>query len=210
MLALLAFLTAALLVIANGWRLAFVLLGVQYLSVAWLTFTLADWPVAVVKGMTGLVVLILLFMTASPLRFGDPAPVQLDDDDDPAPRPPLFEFSTNAPFRVMAVILVAVAAFNFANTPAYAFPGMDTTTVTVSYLLMSLGLLNLGLTEEPMNALMGLLTVLMGFELLYLSVQPALAVVALLAAVNFGLTLSVCYLVAIRYRRPLVAPPPSE
>lgn len=201
MLALLIFFTAALLVIANGWRLAFVLLGVQYLSVAWLTFTLADWPVAVAKGMTGLVVLVILFMTASPLRFGDPAPVKLDDDDDdPAPRPLLFEFSTNAPFRVMAVILVAVAAFNFANTPAYAFPGMDTTTVTVSYLLMSLGLLNLGLTEEPMNALMGLLTVLMGFELLYLAVQPALAVVALLAAVHFGLTLSVAYLVTMRYR----------
>lgn len=206
MFVLLIFFTAALLVIANGWRLAFVLLGAQYLSVAWLMFTLADWPIAVVKAMTGIVVLMMLVLTAVPLRFGDPAPVTLDEADDPAPRPPLFEFSTNAPFRIMAVILAALAAFSFANTPAFAFPALEVNIVTASYLLMALGLLNLGLTEEPMNALMGLLTVLMGFELLYLSVQPALAVVALLAAVHFGLTLSVSYLVTMRYR-PAELPP---
>jgi hypothetical protein len=68
-----------------------------------------------------------------------------------------------------------------------------------SYLLMALGLLGLGLTEEPMNAGMALLTLLNGFELFYAAVEPSLAVVALLAAVAFGIVLAVSFLAGRQY-----------
>jgi RsiW-degrading membrane proteinase PrsW (M82 family) len=71
--------------------------------------------------------------------------------------------------------------------------------------LIAMGLLGLGLTEEPLKAGMLLLAVLMGFELYYSAVEPALAVMALLAAMNFAIALAACYLAVIKSlpaRRP--------
>ena len=53
-----------------------------------------------------------------------------------------------------------------------------------------------------MNAGLGLLTLLTGFELIYAAVEPSLAVVALLAGVDFAVALAVSYLAFVRYAAP--------
>jgi hypothetical protein len=93
-----------------------------------------------------------------------------------------------------------VAALYVAAQAAFTLPGLDGEPLlnTASYGLMALGLLNLGLTEEPLKAGMGLLTVLIGFEVFYAAVEPALAIVALLAAVEFAVALAVSYLALVQ------------
>ena len=83
-------------------------------------------------------------------------------------------------------------------------PGLDKypSINTAAYSLMALGLLNLGLTEEPINAGMGLLTLLIGFELFYAVLEPALAVVALLAGVQLGIAVAVSYLALLQHAGP--------
>jgi hypothetical protein len=97
--------------------------------------------------------------------------------------------------------MVAVAALYLSGQPNLALPGLDTGSAinSASYLLMALGLLNLGLTEEPMGAGFGLLTLLLGFETFYAAVEPSLAVVALMAAVQVSVALAVSYLAGLQH-----------
>jgi hypothetical protein len=183
-------LTASALVILNDWRASFAALAAQYVFAAALTAQIVVSQVAVVKVLVGLLVVGIFALTGRQVNFGrPPAP----DDGAAAPSPP-FEFATNFPFRVLAAVMVVVAAWYTASQPRFALPGLPLGLNIASYLLIALGLLNLGLTEEPMNAGMGLLTVLIGFEMLYAAFEQSLAVAALLAAVQFGVALAVSYL----------------
>jgi hypothetical protein len=67
-----------------------------------------------------------------------------------------------------------------------------------SYWLILVGLLILMLTEEPLKAGQGLLTVVVGFELFYTTAERSLIMVWMWAAVNLLLTLAVAYLAVAR------------
>jgi len=62
------------------------------------------------------------------------------------------------------------------------------------YLLASLGLLLIGLSEAPMQVGLGLLTFLSGFDLFYVALEPSLAVAGLLGAVSFLIALATAHL----------------
>jgi hypothetical protein len=72
--------------------------------------------------------------------------------------------------------------------------------------MVTLGLLTLGLTEEPFKTGLGLLAAWNGFQLFYVAVEPALAVFGLLAAIDLGIALSMCYLVIVRTRAVVAQP----
>jgi hypothetical protein len=58
-----------------------------------------------------------------------------------------------------------------------------------------MGLLHLGLTNRPLRVIVGLVTVLAGFEVLYAALVQAALVTGLVAAVNLGLALVGAYLI---------------
>ncbi len=58
-----------------------------------------------------------------------------------------------------------------------------------SLLLIGMGLLHLGITSHILRVIIGLMTVLAGFEILYSAVEGSILVAALLAAINLGLAL---------------------
>jgi hypothetical protein len=62
-----------------------------------------------------------------------------------------FEVRTGLPFRLLAVLMVSVAALYVASQPQLVLPGLDQAPalITASYVLLGLGLLYLGLTESP-------------------------------------------------------------
>ena len=143
-------------------------------------------------------VVAILIMTGWQLNFGRPVTPGV------SPWQLRFEVPTGLPFRVMATLMVVVVATYIAAQPSLILPGLEAlpTINAASYLLMALGLLTLGLTEEPINAGMGLLTLLIGFELFYAALEPALAVVALLAGVQFGIAFAVSYLAMLQHSAP--------
>jgi hypothetical protein len=61
-------------------------------------------------------------------------------------------------------------------------------------LLIGMGLLHLGMTTRPLRVLIGLLTMLSGFDLLYAAVENSVLVAGLLAVVTLGLALVGAYL----------------
>jgi hypothetical membrane protein len=61
-------------------------------------------------------------------------------------------------------------------------------------LLVGMGLIHLGMTTRPLRVLLGLLTTLSGFELVYAAVENSVLVAGLLAVVTLGLALVGAYL----------------
>jgi hypothetical protein len=55
--------------------------------------------------------------------------------------------------------------------------------------LIGLGLLQIGLTSHPIRVIIGLLTIISGFEILYAVVEQSALVAGLLAGVTMGLAL---------------------
>jgi hypothetical protein len=60
-------------------------------------------------------------------------------------------------------------------------------------LLIGLGLLQLGITSDSFQVILGLLTVMGGFEVLYAAVESSVLVTALLVVVNLGLAMAGAY-----------------
>jgi hypothetical protein len=80
-------------------------------------------------------------------------------------------------------------------------PSVDTIMADAGYavtggslLLIGMGLLHLGITDYNLRVVIGLMTVLSGFEILYSAVEGSILVAALLAVVNLGLALVGAYL----------------
>ncbi|MCJ7623785.1 MAG: hypothetical protein MUO76_09800, partial [Anaerolineaceae bacterium] len=63
-------------------------------------------------------------------------------------------------------------------------------------ILIGIGLLHLGMTTRPSRVIIGLLTFLSGFEILYAVIERSILVAGLLALVNLALALIGSYLLA--------------
>ena len=188
-------LAGSVLVVISDWRAGIMALLVEYAATALLMTQLVIVEVALVKLIAGLLVAGILTVTAWQLNFGRPARTGV------LGWQTRIQVPTALPFRLTAVIMVAVSALYVAGQPNLALPGLDAGSAvnSASYLLMALGLLNLGLTEEPLGAGLGLLTLLLGFEIFYAAVEPSLAVVALLAGTELSVALAVSYLAALQH-----------
>jgi hypothetical protein len=193
---------ASLLMVTLSWRLRLAALAVQYLCVAALLTQIVIWQVAVVRLIVGAGIVGILALTgreltgawpwarpAAPAAVAGPTPLM-------ARLAALWktQFSADFPFRVVAVAMALVAAASLAGQPNTFLPNLPPGLKMAGYLLCGLGLFSLGLNEEPLRAGLSLLTLLSGFELLYAAVEPSLAIVGLLAGVDFAVALAVSYL----------------
>jgi hypothetical protein len=174
------FLTAAGLLIVRDWRWSIILLAVQYFGM--FILILQHWPLgmASVKVVAGWMSAAILGMTRSGLS------IDAFDDDGIWPRGRLFRI-----FMAGMVVMIVAAVT----------PGVDTVMADAGYvvtagslLLIGIGLLQLGITSNILHVVIGLMTVLSGFEILYSAVEGSVLVAGLLAVINLGLALVGAYL----------------
>lgn len=168
------------LLLVRDWRWSIILLAVQYLGM--FILTLQHWPLgmASVKVVAGWMSAATLGMT----RSGMPSP----DFDEQGfwPRGRLFRL-----FAAGMILLIVSAATPSVDT-IMADAGFAVT--GGSLLLIGMGLLHLGITSYILRVVIGLMTVLSGFEILYSAVEGSILVAALLAIINLGLALVGAYL----------------
>lgn len=186
--------TAGLLVVSRDWRLNVMALAVQYFFVVLLLSSsrLIRLEVAAVKGLIGWLICMVLYMTERRASaFGQLATAEGATE---SPRLHRWIISARASFCLLAGILVAVAAYTAALRFPLPEPEVPRDITLACYLLGGLGLLLIGLMEEPLQVGLGLLTFLSGFDLFYVALEPSLAVAGLLGAVSFLVALAVAYL----------------
>ena len=167
--------TSVGLLLTRDWRWIIILLSVQYFGM--FILVLQHWPLgmASVKVVAGWMGAAILGMTRSGLSD------DVAGEEDIWPRGRLF--------RIFAASIVGIFI-------ASAVPGVDSmmadagfAVTTGSLLLIGIGLLHLGITASILRVVVGLMTVLSGFEILYSTVEGSVLVAALLAVINLGLAL---------------------
>jgi len=99
-------------------------------------------------------------------------------------------------FRLFMIGMAALLAVAAASLIEAILPGIGIPVVIGGILLIAMGLLQLGMTTQVLRVILGLLTTLSGFEILYAAMEGSSLVAALLVVVNLGLGLVGAYLLS--------------
>jgi hypothetical protein len=177
----LVILTSVGILLARDWRWLIIYLSAQYIGV--FILTLQHWPLgmATIKVIAGWMSAAILGMTRS--NIGE------HDKDENKSILPQGRF-----FRVIAAGIVGMIALTGAQNVDSMMADAGIAVSAGSLLLIGMGLLHLGITDQIMRVTIGLMTVLAGFEILYAAVENSILVAAMLAVINLGLALVGSYL----------------
>ncbi len=169
--------TTLFLLLSQNWRWSVIALAVQYLAV--FALVVQVWPLglAAVKLIAG-------WMAGAVLSYSQPNPDMVKDTHGAA---------TGFIFRLLVAVLVWLLVFTLTPAVVGILP-LPAPLVTGAMLLIGMGLIHLGMTTRPLRVMIGLLTTLAGFELLYAAVETSVLVAGLLAMVTLGLALVGAYL----------------
>ncbi len=180
---ILAALAGSGLVLSNDRTIRLVMLALQYAAAAWLISFALPVQVAVVKLVAGLLGCGILALTVS--RISDPFGTQAGLS--PVRGGGLW-------FRMIGVLMVLAGAFGLAQTDWLGIPNITRPATIGTTILMGLGMLQIGYSEASLRIGTGLMTLVSGFEVAYGSVEPSLAVLALLGSLHLGFALVISYL----------------
>lgn len=100
-------------------------------------------------------------------------------------------------FRLVAVLLVGLASVALARSVMGSGEGTAPGVPEGAGLLLGLGLLQVGLSEEPLRVGAGLMAMIGGFEIGYTTVETAIALHGLIIGVPVLIALVVAYLLVL-------------
>ncbi len=172
--------TSTGLLLTRDWRWSLGLLALQYFAMFWLVLQYWPFGMAAVKLVTGWMVSAAIGIT----RLGLPEKEEAAEAAWPQGRL----------FRLFAAGIVVLTTASATPGLSNLFASVSAPVLAGSLLLMGMGLLHLGITGQVLRVVLGLLTVLAGFETLYAALESSILVAALLAVVNLGLALAGAYL----------------
>jgi len=169
------------ILIFREWRWAVAALAVQYIGVVILVGQ--HWPVemALTKMVVG-------WMSGTALGI-----TMLGQKIPEAER----SWPSSTVFRLLAAAMVLMIVYSVAPKLAGWLPGVPILHAIGGLTLIGMGMLQLGMTARPFRVVIGLLTFLSGFEILYASVEFSVLVAGLLSGVSLGLALLGSYLISL-------------
>jgi len=181
LVALLFICGAGILIVPNR-RLMTGLLAIQYIGVFLLVSV--SWPleIAVVKLVAGWMASAVLFLTYQNL------PGTNSDGRMPLGLPGTL-------FKGFTAVLLGVSVFSLVPTALRWFLGATQQQVLGGLWLLGLGLLQLLLIRDSLRTIVGLLTVISGFEILYATLEASVLMTGLLAILNIGFAFLGAYLI---------------
>jgi hypothetical protein len=174
--------TSVGLLLSRDWRWSLGLLAIQYFAAFWLVSV--HWPLTMsaAKLVTGWMAAAVLGMTQINIK---------DNSADETSWP------EGRLFRIFAAGLFLVTVSAAANSLTTWLPDAGLSALWGALVLIGLGLLQLGITLHPLRVILGLLTTLLGFEVLYSTVENSILVAGLLAVVTLGLAMTGSYLLTL-------------
>jgi hypothetical protein len=176
------FLSAAVLIISWAWRPSIFSLAVQYAGV--FILVLVSWPLetAAVKLVAGWIACAVLALAMNTLPTDTNSARHIE--------------SSDIIFRIIISILAGLFVFTGGLKIVEWFPMVSVEQAYGGLTLITLGLIHLGLTTQPFRVVIGLLTVLSGFEIIYAAAESSILITGLLALITLGLSVIGSYLLA--------------
>jgi hypothetical protein len=171
--------TSTGLLLYRDWRWGLGFLAVQYAGMFWLVSQ--HWPLgmAAAKLVGGWMAAASIGMTL----------LNLDQQSEPMET----YWTQGRIFRLFMIGMAALLAIAAASLIESILPGIEIPVVIGGVLLIAMGLLQLGMTTQVLRVILGLLTTLSGFEILYAAMEGSSLVAALLVVINLGFGLVGAY-----------------
>ncbi|OGO20274.1 MAG: hypothetical protein A2Z14_16190 [Chloroflexi bacterium RBG_16_48_8] len=170
--------TAGIIIVSDDLRLRLGMLVLQYVCVTGLISLTIPLNISIIKLAAGWVACLVIGITiAQKDRYRALTRVGA--------------LPTGWVFRMIAVLMISTSAIGIGQFSLIDLLGIRKVSVASTLLLIGLGILQIGLTEDPIGVGMGLLIVISGFEILYSALEPSLAVMALMASIHIGIALVV-------------------
>jgi hypothetical protein len=172
--------TATGILLTRDWRWSLGLLGAQYLGAA--ALAAQHWPLgmAAAKLVAGWMATAALGMTLTGL-----APRQRADEQ---------SWPQGRAFRILMAGMVFILAAVLTPRIENVIAGVGSPVIAGTIVLIGIGWLQLGSSDQIPRIIVGLLTVMAGFEVFYAAVEGSILVVGMLAVVTLGLGLAGAYL----------------
>jgi hypothetical protein len=173
-------LTSIYILIGRDWRYCITVLAIQYIGVFVLVY--ASWPLemAIAKMVAG-------WMAGAILGI---AMTSVPDNWQEAEKSIQFGIV----FRILAATILGLT---ITSLVLHSESWLSMISIPIrwgSFVLISFGLLQLSLSSHPLRVIIGLLTFLSGFEIIYAAIETSTLVTGLLAGVNLGLAFVGAYL----------------
>ncbi len=203
---LLVALTSLVLLINPDWLLSLIALAAQYVGVFILVALVWPLEMAAAKLVTGWMAAAILGLAVFGLlndrsipKAGKAVEDQAGLSEEAPKSVPNVRYATpsfpsSRVFRLLAAILICLGVLSIAPEIIQWVPGIQLEQVWGGLLLIGIGLLQVGFTGHTFRTVLGLLTMLAGFEILYAVVESSTLVEGLLAGVNLILALAGAYL----------------
>jgi hypothetical protein len=169
--------TATGLLFSRDWRWSLGMLAIQYIGVFWMIQTYSSVSMSSVKLVTG-------WMACAVLGIA-----KLNNRVETKPNG---TWTQGRLFHMFSAAMILAVTFAL-SLRLVNFLELNLPDAWGSLLLIGLGLLHLGITSDSFQVIIGLMTFLAGFEVVYSSVETSALVNALLAVVNLGLALAGAY-----------------
>ena len=174
------------IILVNRIRVAIALLAFQYV----LAFTISLYvqPVRSIGArLIGGVIVCLILITAERRFSQGDSFIQTDS----LPR--------SAWFRLITSLIVILVALALAIQNEKAIASIDANVFRGAVFNICMGLLMIGLYQTPLEAAIGLLTLLIGFDLFYGGIEPSLAIIVLLISLQLIISLATSYIMSIAH-----------
>jgi hypothetical protein len=178
---LLILVSSGAMLISRDWRIQLAALALQYLAAFWLITRHQPFVIGSAKLVTGWMVVAALGMT----RLG----IQSTEEDQTT-----FVGPNNRWFSLVLLGIIALVTAGATPEIESVIPGLGLSVIAGGLLLISTGLIHLGLTSDILRVIISLLTLVAGFEIIYAAVENSILVAGLLALTNLGLGLAGSYL----------------
>jgi hypothetical protein len=186
------------LLITTDWRISTALLAIQYIGVFILVrmeWSLAMAAVKLVAGWISCTVLGMALLSLPEFRFRTEKQNVTRLKNGGVNTPIRTRLPLGRPFILLTAILVLLTTFSLAGIAQNWFEGTSFPVLLGGFILIGMGLLQLGFSDRGFPVILGLLTTLSGFEILYASIDSSALVAGLLAAANLGIALIGAYLI---------------
>jgi hypothetical protein len=181
--------TSTTILITHNWRVSLGALAIQYLAAFWLVTRHLPFAMGSAKLITGWMVVAALGMT----RLGI-SNLEDENKDTFWPR--------GQWFRIILICIVALVSAGTTSRIESVIPGLGLPVIAGSLFLIGAGVVHLGITSDILSVILGLLTMLTGFEILYAAVESSILVAGFLAVTNLGLGIVGSYLLIAGFYPP--------
>ena len=181
--------TSTTIMITRDWRVSLGALAAQYLAAFWLVTRHLPFAMGSAKLITGWMVVAALGMT----RLG----ITTLEDENKETFWPRGQW-----FRIILICIVALATAGTTSRIEAVIPGIGLPVIAGSLFLIGAGVMHLGITSDSLHVILGLLTLLTGFEIIYGAVESSILVTGFLAVTNLGLGIVGSYLLIAGFYPP--------